>query len=122
MRLRSPLACLYLGFIIALCGAGAWWGWVNSWDDGSRFASVVTGIGALLTLWVVGEVVFPPPKPKAMPYVVIVVIPGVQTMVLPCPTYEMAFHVALYAQLLGYEKHGLWFSVKINPDRPEKVR
>lgn len=111
---------LYIGFTVALVGAGVTYGWVTAWDDQTRFASVIAGIGAFLTLWVAGEVIFP--KPKKMPYVVVVVIPGVQTMIFPCPTYEMAFHVALYAQLLGYEKHGLWLPVTINPDRPEKVR
>lgn len=107
---------MYLGFVTTGCGVGAWWAWSSCWDGLSRFAAVTASLGCYLTLLATGEVLFPERKLK---YVVYVEIPG-DRMELPCYTYEQAFHVALYAQLLAFEMHGIWLPVSISPDQPER--
>jgi hypothetical protein len=115
---RPPLAYLYCGFALTVCGAGSWWGWSNAWDNGTRCAAVVAGLGCLGTLLALGDLLFPAPTKK---FTVFVEVPD-GPLELPCYTYEQAFHVALYAQLLAFEKHGIWLAVSISPDQPEKVK
>jgi hypothetical protein len=117
---RRLAGYFYLGFITVFCGVGSFWAWRLGWDDGTRFAVALTGGGAYCTLLAVGDLMFRMQKPTE-DFVVRVVLPD-QTLELPCSTYEAAFKVALYAQLLGFEHHRVWLDVSITPDRPEPVR
>jgi len=114
-----------MGFVTGLCGAGAYWAWGTAWDGGTRVSVVIAALGGYCTLLAMGSIFFPAPKePKVLreDYMVNVVVPWGDDLHLLCYSYEDAFKLAMFAQLRAFELHGVWLTVSIDPDRPERTK